>query len=368
MNGKHKRPTIKQVASAAGVSTQTVSRVMNDRPDVSAETRERVLKIVEDLGYQPSALARSLIQQRTYTLGVVTAGLKYIGPSRTLSGITNAAEEFGYSLLLKELPSFNTNNVVPLLQEFRSHHADGVIWAVPEVGENREWLSNPPADLEMPIVFLTMEPREKISVVSIDNYQGARMAMSHLLEQGYRHIGHISGPLDWWEARQRKAAWQDSLIEAGLEVRDNYWVEGNWSSASGAQAIEVLFQQYPEMDAVFSANDQMAISVIQIACQNNKRIPEDIGIVGFDNMPESPYFCPPLTTVQSEQYIVGRVAVEEMIKIIGLSWEDQEMRSPAPIMLTPTLIVRQSSLKHKESEKGGDTNYFGDRLHEVPAK
>ena len=206
---------------------------------------------------------------------------------------------------------------------------------MPEVGENREWLSNPPADLEIPIVFLTMEPREKISVVSIDNYQGARMAMSHLLEQGYRHIGHISGPLDWWEARQRKAAWHDSLVEAGLEVRDNYWAEGNWSSASGAQAIEVLFQQYPEMDAVFSANDQMATSVIQIACQKNIRIPEDIGVVGFDNMPKSPYFCPSLTTVQSEQYIVGRVAVEEMIKIIGLSWEDQEICSPSSDHVDP---------------------------------
>src|SRR5512137_644921 len=98
------RPTIKQVAAAAGVSTQTVSRVMNDRPDVSPETRERVLRVIEEMGYQPSALARSLIQQRSYTLGVVTAGLKYIGPSRTLSGITSAAEQAGYSLLLIELP------------------------------------------------------------------------------------------------------------------------------------------------------------------------------------------------------------------------------------------------------------------------
>src|SRR5574338_590157 len=144
----HKRPTIKQVASAAGVSTQTVSRVMNDRPDVSAETRERVQKVIRELDYRPSALARSLISQRSFTLGVVTAGLKYTGPSRTLSGITNATEEFGYSLLLKELPSFNTGDVLPILQEFHSHHADGVIWAVPEVGKNREWLNQTLAAFE----------------------------------------------------------------------------------------------------------------------------------------------------------------------------------------------------------------------------
>ncbi len=349
MSLKHKRPTIKQVASAAGVSTQTVSRVMNDRPDVSPETRERVQKVIDALGYQPSALARSLIQQRSYTLGVVTAGLKYIGPSRTLSGITNAAEEFGYSLLLKELPSFNANHVVPLLQEFLSRHADGVIWAVPEVGENREWLNNPPADLEVPMVFLTMQPRANIPVVSIDNYQGGRMAMAHLIEQGYRRIGHISGPLDWWEARQRKAAWQDALREQGLEAGEAQWAEGNWSSASGAQAIEKLFQQYPGMDAVFAANDQMALSVIQFANQKKLQIPADIGVVGFDNMPESPYFCPALTTVQSEQYKVGKMAVEEMIKIIEPGGNEQEPYQAAQTMLTPTLVVRQSSLKSKPS-------------------
>lgn len=347
MSPRHKRPTIKQVASAAGVSTQTVSRVMNDRPDVSSETRGRVQKIIKELGYQPSALARSLIQQRSYTLGVVTAGLIYTGPSRTLSGITNTAEEFGYSLLLKELPSFDTNQVVPILQEFISRHADGVIWAVPEVGENREWLNTPPSNFEIPIVFLTMQPRDHVSVVSIDNFQGGVMAMEHLLEQGYRHIGHISGPLDWWEARQRKAAWQASLQHAGLEASEDHWVEGNWSSASGARAIKSLFQRYPEMDAVFAANDQMALSVIQAACQRKLCIPEDIGVVGFDNIPESPYLYPPLTTVQSDQYAVGKIAVEKMIAIIESDWQEQEVSETTLIMLTPTLVVRQSSLKHE---------------------
>ncbi len=345
---RHKRPTIKQVASAAGVSTQTVSRVMNDRPDVSPETRERVQKVIDDMGYQPSALARSLIRQRSYTLGVVTAGLKYIGPSRTLSGITNAAEEFGYSLLLKELPSFDSNNIMHILQEFLSRHADGIIWAVPEVGENREWLNQPLADLEIPIVFLTMQPRENISVVSIDNYLGARMAMTHLIEQGYRNIGHISGPLDWWESRQRMTAWADVLRENGLPAGENQWVEGNWSSTSGAQAIQKLFEQYPEMDAVFAANDQMALSVLQACCQRNISIPGQLGLVGFDNIQESGFFYPALTTVQSEQYTVGREAVEEMVKIIEARRQNAEYSVPAPIMLKPTLVVRQSSIKHQD--------------------
>ena len=128
MNHRSGRATIKEVASAAGVSTQTVSRVINDRPDVSPKTRKRVQEVIDRLGYQPSALARSLIQQRSYTLGVVTAGLKYIGPSRTLSGITSAAEEAGYSLLLKELPHFDAAEIEPIFQKLLSRHVDGIIW------------------------------------------------------------------------------------------------------------------------------------------------------------------------------------------------------------------------------------------------
>ena len=349
------RATIKEVASAAGVSTQTVSRVINDRPDVSPETRKRVQEIIDSLGYQPSALARSLIRQRSYTLGVVTAGLRYIGPSRTLSGITGAAEKAGYSLLLKELPHFNANNIAPIFQTLLSRHVDGIIWAVPEVGENRTWVNKFSLDLDIPIVYMAMESKEKICVVSINNYLGGKMAMSHLLKQGYQHIGHITGPLDWWEARERMVAWKDALTEAGLEARDEYWVEGNWSPTSGAQAIEKLYAQYPEVDAVFVANDQMALSVMQYACRNEIRIPDDLGIVGFDDIPESAFFWPPLTTVQQDQYTVGEVAVEEIIRIIESGWQDQEPVRPKSVMLAPALVVRQSSLRNK-GVKGGESD------------
>ena len=255
------RTTIKEVASAAGVSTQTVSRVINERPDVSPETRMRVQNVIESLGYSPSALARSLIRQRSYTLGVVTAGLKYLGPSQTLNGITRAAEGFGYSLLLKELPHFHTNTITPIFQGLLSHHVDGIIWAVPEIGDNHSWVGDLSLTLEIPLVFITMEPRENLTVVSVNNYHGGRMATLHLLEQGYQHVGHITGPLDWWESRQRMAAWKDALVEKGLAVKDSHWVEGNWSSASSSQALDRLLEQYLEIDSIFVANDQMALSV-----------------------------------------------------------------------------------------------------------
>jgi LacI family transcriptional regulator len=191
-----------------------------------------------------------------------------------------------------------------------------------------------------------MQPQEGYSVVAIDNYAGGRMALAHLMEQGYQHIGHISGPLDWWEARQRMAAWRDALLEARRDYREAYWVEGNWSSASGVQAVEKLFEQYPQMDAIFVGNDQMALSVLQAGCRNDIRIPEDLGVVGFDNIPESAHFWPPLTTIQQDQYQMGKVAVEEIIQIIASGRQGQEPVDCKSILLTPGLVVRQSSLRH----------------------
>lgn len=354
MRQKIGRATIKEVASAAGVSTQTVSRVINERPDVSQETRKRVQEVIEALGYQPSALARSLIRQRSYTLGVAISGLKHIGPSRTLNGITSAAEEAGYALLLKELPHFEEKNIEPIFQAFLSRHVDGIIWAVPQIGGNRSWINQYYMDLDIPVVYLTMESQENISVVSIDNYMGGRMAMSHLLEQGYRNIGHISGPLVWWEARQRFAAWKDTLLEVNLDFKDDYWTEGNWSSSSGLSAAERLIEQYPEMDSIFVANDQMALAVLQLAHQRGIRVPEDLGIVGFDNLPESPYFLPPLTTIQQDQYRVAKIAVEEIIKTIELGWQGLDPVDIQSIVLPPTLVVRQSSLRIIKKEGGDD--------------
>src|SRR4030095_10475216 len=165
MRPRNMRATIKEVAAVAGGSTPTVSRVINERPDVSPETRRRVQEVIKELSFQPSALARSLISQRSYTLGVVTAGLRHMGPSRTLSGITSAAEEAGYSILLKELPNYDTEDISHIFQALLALHVDGIIWAVSEVGENRKWINNPPADVEVPLVFITMAPREDLSIV-----------------------------------------------------------------------------------------------------------------------------------------------------------------------------------------------------------
>ena len=338
-----KRVTIRDVAAAAGVSHQTVSRVMNDRPDVSEETRVRVWEVIDRLNYQPSAIARSLIRQRSLALGVVTAGLEYQGPSRTLNGIIHQAEELGYTLLLKALTDLSARDILPLLNSLLERRVDGIVWAVAEVGENRAWLGEQLEELPIPVVFATMQPRPGLSIVTVDNYAGGRMATEHLLAQGYHRIGHIAGPLDWWESRQRMAGWKDALLAAGVSAAEMHWAEGTWSSKSGGRAIGQLVADYPEMDAVFAANDQMALSVLQFACRQGKQVPRDLAVVGFDGLPEAAHYWPPLTTVYQDQTQLGRLAVEELVRVIEVSRQKQPSFQPRTITLSPELIVRESS-------------------------
>src|SRR5919202_3879943 len=166
-----KRATIKHVAAAAGVSTQTVSRVINDRPDVSTETRRRVQQVIDRLGYQPSAVARSLIGQRTHVVGVVGTGLEYYGPSRTLAGIEKQAAELGFSVLLSLIHEPETENVETVLGDMLSRQVEGIIWAVPEIANNRRWIRELPPP-SVPVVFLTMQPQPELAVVALANRTG----------------------------------------------------------------------------------------------------------------------------------------------------------------------------------------------------
>jgi DNA-binding LacI/PurR family transcriptional regulator len=220
------------------------------------------------------------------------------------------------------------------------------VWAVPEVGENRQWVDGILKDIPVPVVFLTMQSRAGISTVSIDNYAGGVLATQHLLEQGYHQIGHISGPLDWWEARQRKQAWQDILASVGIEKIEGNCVEGNWSSSSGEAAFDQLLESYPEMDAVFVANDQMAFSVLRTAHRRGIQVPESLGVVGFDNLTESAYLWPALTTIKHEHQELGCRAVEEAVKQIE-AFHNNEKKESQNIVLSVELIVRESSVVGK---------------------
>jgi LacI family transcriptional regulator len=339
-----KRVTIKQVAEECGVSTQTVSRVINDRPDVAPATRRRVQEVIEKLGYQPSHAARSLSRGLSYSLGVVAFGIEFFGPSRALSGVERQAAELGYSPLLYLVREPESNDIDHIIDDLLSRHVDGVIWAVPEIGDNRAWLAEKLQSLPVPVVFHSMDPRPGFSVVCVDNRAGGRLATQHLIEQGYYYIGLITGPMAWWEARERLRGWRDALEEADLPAEDSLVVSGGWAAAEGEKGLDELLKQRPEIEAVFVSNDQMALGVMQAAHKRGQRIPEDLAIAGFDNIPEAAYFWPPLTTISQPLFDVGRFSVIELQRMITAERQGDAALKAQATLLQPELIVRESSV------------------------
>jgi LacI family transcriptional regulator len=334
--------TIKDIARMCDVSTQTVSRVMNKRPDVSPETRATVEKVIAEMGYQPSALARSLVQQRSYTLGVITAGLKYAGVSQTLNGVTEQCEKSGYSLLIKELPRFDTSDLVPVIDALIAHHVEGIIFFAAEFNENVKVAQAQLPSFCPPIIFLKSQPTPNYTTVSVDNYGGARKVVEYLLSVGRTKIGLITGPLEWLEARQRRQGWEDALKSVGVTDLEHNWVEGNWSSSSGESAFAELIEKYPEMDAVFASNDQMALGVLHYAHLHGIRVPQDLAVVGFDNLAESAYYFPSLTTITQPLRELGNLAVKTLLTEIESA--DSKLSGRA-LLLNTELIVRDSTPK-----------------------
>lgn len=338
------RVTIKDVARACGVSTQTISRVLNNRVDVSPATREKVLAVIVQMGYQPNALARGM-RQSSKTLGVIIAGLQYRGIAITLHGVITAAEAHGFNLMLKELPTFDATDMPDLIQSLMSSQVEGIIFAVPEIGENWVQVQKRLPRHSPPIVFLKGNPSSAPVTISIDNFSGSYAVTRHLVEQGYNHIGHISGPLAWWESRERKRGWAQALRDAGRPVEDRAVVEGDWSPAGGKDGYHRLCRQYPEMDAVFSANDQMALAVLHIAWEKGITVGRALGVAGFDNFAGADCYCPPLTTVNQDFYMLGEFAVRKLLLINSPENGDREVESDT-ILLPPAVVVRQSSSRN----------------------
>ncbi len=351
-----KRVTIKEVAQAAGVSTQTVSRVLNDRRDVSAETRERIRAIIDEMGYSPNVLARSLIQGCSHTLGVVGYGLSYYGPSRVLTGIERRANELGYSLLLSLLREPDTNDGKEIFHNLSAHQVDGIIWAVPEIGSNRAWAAeqfsrNVGANGSVPVVFINMDPVPGLAAAVMDNREGGRLATEHLLAQGYRHIGIITGPSSWWEAQQRELGWREAMQAAGGSGcdLDALKVVGDWYPSSGQKGLEELLRRCPGLEAVFACNDPMAAGAMLAARCLGRRIPEDLAVVGFDDVPEAAFYYPSLTTVRQPLAELGGQAVDMLIDNLLTPAHGKEDEPPRTVWLHPQLVIRDSSLMNKAS-------------------
>ena len=337
--------TIREVARRAGVSTKTVSRVINQQGEITEETRARVQAVIDELGYRPNILARSLVSQRSNMLGVVTWGLNYYTPSRIVVGIEQRSSEFGFSLFLHLISHPTAAGAENILNILADHRVEGIIWAIPEVGENHNWIRRSSFDTLPPIVFLNAPSRPGLDSVAVDNRRGGELAARHLIDQGCRKIGLIKGPPGWWEAEERFAGWQDALNQAGIEVLPDRVVQAEWSVETGMQAMRRLLAQAPEIDGVFCSSDDIALGALSAAMQAGRRIPGDLALIGFDNIPQSAYFHPPLTTIDQPLARTGRAAVDLLLERIShrRSGKEPADEEASAHVLEPRLVIRASS-------------------------
>lgn len=343
---KGHRLTIRDVAAAAGVSTQTVSRVINNRPDVAPETFARVEEVIRETGYAPNMLARGLTQGRSHVLGVVAYGLEYFGPSRVVGAIERQAAEMGYGISLNLILEPETDDVQNVLSSLRSRQVDGIIWAVPEVSNSRAWSRGKGAELPVPVMLVGgMFGKTSLPSIAIDNAAIGCLATDHLIAGGVRHMGIVTGPLTWWESQQRLSGWRETIEAAGREVEDSLIVEGDWTASSGEQGLYRLLEVCPDIDAVFASNDQMALGVLHAAHRLGRRVPEELSVVGVDNIAEASHFWPPLTTVHQPLADAGVLAVKAIDQLIARSSQTKRSQDPLPEMtlLRPELIIRESS-------------------------
>ncbi len=322
------------MAALAGVSHQTVSRVINDHPNVRTETREIVRAAISQLGYRPNTAARSLVTRRSRRIGVLASELSQYGPANTLMGIEQAAKEAGYSVSVAALREVSRTRIWEAMNHLFDQPVDGIAVVVPH---EDAFLALNDMKLAVPVVTVGSPANKNFSGTLVDQRQGARLAVQHLLQQGHRSIAHLSGPPGWSDSSERREGWREALRDAVLP--DEHMFTGDWGAASG-YTIGNEIARDQRISAVFVANDQMALGVLRAFAEAGIRVPEDVSVVGFDDQPESAYFTPPLTTVRQNFEELGRKSVDSIL---------QELDSGMPArttVITPAVQIRASTAHH----------------------
>ncbi|MBN9176505.1 MAG: LacI family DNA-binding transcriptional regulator [Microbacterium sp.] len=319
------------VAEAAGVSGQTVSRVANDRSNVDPDTRARVLEAMNRLGYRPNSAARALRSGRFHSIGVIMFSLSSYGNTRTLDAVASVAAAEGYSLTLITVASATQSDVSGAFVRLREHAVDGVVILIETHRIDESELALPSG---LPVVVVDSNAAYAYPIVDNDQAQGARLATEHLLDLGHETVWHVSGPRESYAAERRIVAWRDALEARGARVPEV--AVGDWTAESGHR-IGAWLAADAEVTAVFAANDQMALGVIRALHEAGRAVPADVSVVGFDDMPESGNYWPPLTTVRQHFARVGEAAIRALLSEIDGERAQQ-------LTLVPTeLVLREST-------------------------
>ncbi|MGW0615781.1 LacI family DNA-binding transcriptional regulator [Streptomyces sp. NPDC002788] len=328
------RPVMADVARMAGVSKQTVSRVLNDHPAVRPETRAVVLDAMRTLGYRPSRSARSLASGRTRMLGVISFDAARYGPASILTAINTAAQEAGYLVSSIALDSADHDTVVEAVNRLSAEGADGVIAIAPQLWVGRALAKT--SDLGTPLVVLENALDDGTALVTGDSRTGARKATEHLLGLGHATVWHIGGPTGWTSADHRLAGWRATLQRAGACVPDP--LVGDWSADSGYELGRRLARR-PDVTAIFASNDQMALGLLHALHESGRAVPGDVSVVGYDDIPEAAHLLPPLTTVRTDFTEIGTRSLRLLLDRIDGPGE----RPPVDTLVPVDLVVRASS-------------------------
>jgi DNA-binding LacI/PurR family transcriptional regulator len=337
--GRDGAPVMLDVAARAGVSYQTVSRVINDQPGVRGSTRERVLAAMRELGYRPSLAARSLASGRSRTIGIIAAGSDLYGPVRTLRGVDEAARDAGWSVSTETLSRFDRSSALAAGERLTAQGVEGIVAIDPEADAA---LAVRELRAGRPLVVLR-GGLDAVAGVGFDGAAGARDAVRHLLDLGHPTVRHLAGPLRWAAARSRADGWRAALEAAGAPVHEP--LQGDWSARSGYEAGHVLAAD-PGVSAVFAANDQMALGLLRALHEAGRAVPGEVSVVGFDDIPEAGYLVPPLTTLRQDFADEGRRAVGMLLAQIEGAGAD-----PVPVRMLPDLVVRSSTGRYTPPQK-----------------
>ncbi len=326
---------MKDVARLAGVSTSTVSHVINNNRFVSETIREKVNAAVGQLNYAPSALARSLKLNQTHTIGMLITSSSNPFYSEVVQGVERSCYERGYSLILcnTDGDEERMNRSIETLMQKR---VDGLIMMFTENHcPSQETLSRYPM---VPVVMMDWAPFAGVNDIIQENaFIGGKMATDYLIAQGYQRIACITGPLDKTTSQQRLDGYRQSIKDAGLISRADFEVTGDFEFAGGLAAMQQLLALPQPPDAVFAGNDAMAVGVYQAVYQHGLRIPQDVAVMGYDDIQLAQYMTPPLTTIHQPKDALGELAIDTLLHRL------KEPEAEAQVLvLTPELVIRGS--------------------------
>jgi DNA-binding LacI/PurR family transcriptional regulator len=326
-----RRPSIRDVARLADVSHQTVSRVLNNHASIRPETRARVLEVIAQLQYRPNPAARALVTSRSQTIGILAGASTQYGSASTIAAIETAARARGYWVSTAHIDTADPEAIPAGIAHLMAQSVEGLVVIAPQVRVLRALAAE---QLDIPYVTMQSTDLDPGHALSVDQLAGARLATRHLIEWGHRQIYHLAGPQDWVEAEARMRGFLEEM--SASDIPTTAPILGDWTAAFGYYAGRELLR-VRDFTAIFSSNDQMALGLIHAIHDEGLEVPRDVSIVGFDDIPESAHFSPPLTTIRQDFAELGRRCVDLLLGPL-------EVTAPRePAVLDPELIVRSST-------------------------